>query len=101
MSVEESMRRKPDNNIDKIKAKHTIVENLKFPESEVVDVDATQPLEQEITQIHTYVEDYLKNPYRTKDKRQEFIRQLKSVESVKSHRLSENRKNILEKDNLR
>ena len=55
----------------------------------------------EITQIHTYVEDYLKNPYRTKDKRQEFIRQLKSVESVKSHRLSENRKNILEKDNLR
>ena len=51
LSVEESMRRKPDNNIDKIKAKHTIVENLKFPESEVVDVDATQPLEQEITQI--------------------------------------------------
>ena len=47
------------------------------------------------------LEDYLKNPYRTKDKRQEFIRQLKSVESVKSHRLSENRKNILEKDNLR
>ena len=101
LPVEESMRRKPDNDIEKIKIKHMIVENLKFPESKVIDVDATQPLEQEIIQIHTYVEDYLKYPYRNNDERQEFIRHLKSVQNVKSDRLSENRKNVLEKDNSR
>ena len=101
LPIEESMRRKPDNDIEKIKIKHMIVENLKFPESKVIDVDATQPLEQEIIQIHTYVEDYLKYPYRNNDERQEFIRHLKSVQNVKSDRLSENRKNVLEKDNSR
>ena len=101
LSVEESMRRKPDNDIEKIKIKHMIIENLKFPESKVIDVDATQPLEKEIIQIHTCVEDYLRNQYRNNDERQEFIRQLKSVESVKSYRLSENKKNILERDNSR
>lgn len=101
LPVEESMRRKPDNDIEKIKIKHMIVENLKFPESKVIDIDATQPLKQEIIQIHTCVENYLKYPYRNNDKRQEFIRQIKSVESVKSYKLSENKKNILEKDTSR
>lgn len=74
---------------------------MKFPESKVIDIDATQPLEQEIIQIHTCVEDYLKYPYRNNDERQEFKRQIKSVESVKSYKLSENKKNILEKDTSR
>lgn len=100
MSLEESMKRKPDNDIDKIKRKHMIVENLKFPKSNVIDIDATQPLEQEIEQIYTYIEDYFfkKNPA-IKDKRQEFVRQIRQIDSVETDRISKNKKDILERDN--
>ena len=102
LSVEESMRRKPENDINKIKRKHMIVENLKFPKSEVIDIDATQPLEQEITQIYTYIEDYLfENNPTTKDKRQEFVKLIQQFDSIETDRISENRKNILERDNSR
>ena len=79
-----------------------IVENLKFPKSKVIDIDATQPLEQKITQIYTYIEDYLfENNPTTKDKRQEFVKLIQQFDSIETDRISENRKNILERDNSR
>ena len=81
LSVKESMRRKPDNDIDKIERKHMIVENLKFPKSKIVDIDATQPLEREIEEIYSYIEDFKSNLSVDK-KRDEFIKQIQKVNGI-------------------
>ena len=101
LSVEESMRRKPDNNISKIKRKHMIVENLKFPDSEVIDIDATRPIEQEASQIYEYIENYsFTNSSIIKDRRQNFLEQIQQINSVEMNISQENKENISEKDNI-
>lgn len=51
LTPEESIRRKPFENYEAVKAKHEIIKNLDFPNSSVYSVDATQPYNQEIIQI--------------------------------------------------
>ncbi len=102
LSVEESMRRKPDNDINKMKKKHTIVETLKFPNSEVIDIDANQPIEQEISQIYTYIEEYSsRNSPIIKDKKQEFLKQIQQINSVETRLMQEDKNNMMERDNIR
>ena len=60
LSVEESMRRKPNNDINKIKNKHDIVNSLMFPHSVVIDIDATQPIDKEKSQILKAIYDFYK-----------------------------------------
>lgn len=51
LSPEESIRRKPENNICDIRQKHEIIKNLAFPNSHVYIIDASQPYDDEILQI--------------------------------------------------
>lgn len=82
LSVEESMRRKPDNDINKLKIKHKIIDKLKFPKSKVIEVDATQPLEQEILEISTHLGEFvLCNTIGNKNERQRFIEQIQEKEN--------------------
>ena len=48
---EESIRRKPENDINIIRKKHEVIKNLSFPESDVYIIDAAQPYNDEILQI--------------------------------------------------
>ena len=51
LSTEESMRRKPFENQEMVQHKHEIINNLQFPDSDVVVIDAEQDYETEIRQI--------------------------------------------------
>lgn len=51
LSVDESMRRKPENNRADIEQKHQIANQLTFNSSRVVMIDAEMPYEQEIIKI--------------------------------------------------
>ena len=83
LSVEESMRRKPDNDINKIIKKHMIVENLRFPGSKILDIDATQALDKEIEQISTYIEDFSLNNFKRSDSiRQEFLTRIQGKDNI-------------------
>jgi len=42
--LEVAMQRKPDHNVENIKQKAEITSQLRFAESKVVDIDASQPL---------------------------------------------------------
>ena len=48
---EESVRRKPDHTLEEVRPKAEITEKLVFDHSEVINIDATQPYEQEILEI--------------------------------------------------
>ena len=48
LSPEESLRRKPFENLELIKRKHEIIQQLKFPFSEIETVDAEQPYAEEL-----------------------------------------------------
>lgn len=98
LPVEESMRRKPDNDINKIRKKHMIVENLQFPQSKVIDIDATQNLGEEISQIYTQIGEYsLKNKENNVRKR-DFIKQIKDINVTQAIESQNDRSNMLEED---
>ena len=48
---EESIRRKPFEDIQDVTRKHQIVRNLAFPNSTVYEIDATQDYQQELIEI--------------------------------------------------
>ena len=51
LSPEESIRRRPNDNIDVITRKHNIVKALEFPSSKVMEISAVQPYHEELNQI--------------------------------------------------
>ena len=51
LSPEESIRRKPFENLENVKEKHEITKALLFPNSEVYEVDATQDYQEELIYI--------------------------------------------------
>lgn len=55
LTPEESIRRKPHENYDAVKQKHEIIKSLKFDESAVYSVDATQDYEKEIIEIKNII----------------------------------------------
>ena len=55
LSPEESMKRKPDHDYNEIKVKSDITEKLEFPNSIVVNVDATMPYEEELKLIKSHI----------------------------------------------
>lgn len=60
LPVEESLRRKPHENFEAVKAKHEIIKSLPFENSKVYTIDVTQPYESEILQIKSLIWDNLK-----------------------------------------
>ena len=62
LSPEESIRRKPFENIDAVKKKHEITKKLEFPTSEVFVLDATQDYNSEILTVKKLIwQCFLKN----------------------------------------
>ena len=59
LSPEESVRRKPENDINIIRKKHEIIKNLSFPDSDVYIIDASQPYNDEILQIKEIIWQHL------------------------------------------
>lgn len=55
LSPEESIRRRPNDNINVITRKHNIVKALEFPSSKVMDINAVQPYNEELIQIKTEI----------------------------------------------
>ena len=55
LSPEESMKRKPDHDYNEIKVKSDITKKLEFPNSCVIDIDATMPYEEELKLIKSHV----------------------------------------------
>ena len=55
LSPEESIRRRPNDNINMITRKHNIVKALEFPSSKVVEISAVQPYNEELIQIKTEI----------------------------------------------
>lgn len=60
LPVEESLRRKPHENYEAVKAKHEIIKSLPFEKSKVYTIDVTQPYESEILQIKSLIWDNIK-----------------------------------------
>lgn len=58
---DESLRRKPEESLEKITQKHYIVENLRFENSKVVFIDATEVFSKEIRSIHLAIWDFISN----------------------------------------
>ena len=52
---EESIRRKPQENLDAVREKHEIVKSLKFVNSDVYTIDATMPFEEELVLIKNII----------------------------------------------
>lgn len=52
---EESIRRKPFENIGRIREKHRITQELVFPNSLVYEIDATQPYQQELIEVKNII----------------------------------------------
>ena len=52
---EESIRRKPEENLENVKQKHEIIKDLSFDKSEIVPVDATQDFTKELISIHNNI----------------------------------------------
>ena len=52
---EESIRRKPQENLDAVIKKHEIIKSLKFEGSEVYTIDATMPYDEEILMIKNII----------------------------------------------
>ena len=100
LSVAESMRRKPDNDINKIRKKHMIVEKLQFPKSKVIDIDATQPLNEEILQISTYLDEYVSSNKKASNlKRKQFVEQVQQKDEISSEKTQMNIENMFQNDN--
>ena len=59
LSPEESVRRKPENKLESMKRKRSVIESLKFEGSEVITVDAEMPYEEEIQLIKSKITDRL------------------------------------------
>lgn len=55
LSPEESVRRKPENQLEAMKKKHEIIANLKFQDAKVYEIDAEQNFEKEIIQIKSII----------------------------------------------
>lgn len=51
LPVEESLRRKPEENFDNLTIKHRITEQLTFPASDLYEIDATQDYSIELIQV--------------------------------------------------
>lgn len=79
LPVEESMRRKPDNDINKLRIKHQIINQLKFPKSKVIEIDATQPLNQEISEISSHLNEFIINVDKNTE-RQNFLNQIRYMD---------------------
>ncbi len=59
LSTEESLRRKPQENYETVKRKHDIIKQLKFEESDVYEIDATQDYNIEILKIKEIIWNHL------------------------------------------
>ena len=55
LSPEESIRRKPLEKLENVKQKHEIIKNLKFEDSSVYEIDATQDYQEELLQIKSII----------------------------------------------
>ena len=51
LPVEESLRRKPEEEMENLNIKHRITEQLTFPNSKVYEIDATQDYKRELIQV--------------------------------------------------
>jgi hypothetical protein len=52
---EESIRRKPQENLEAVTKKHEIIKSLKFDGSDVYTIDATMPYDEEIVKIKNII----------------------------------------------
>jgi len=55
LSPEESIRRKPNEDIDNIREKHDIIKSLTFPNSKVYEINAEMDYEEELLQIKNII----------------------------------------------
>ncbi len=59
LSPKESIKRKPEENIEIVTRKHNIIQNMNFPMSEVHIINAEQSYSREIVEIKNYIWEYL------------------------------------------
>ena len=59
LSPEESIRRKPFEKYENVKQKHEIIKKLKFENSSIYEIDASQNYEKELKQIKTIIWNHL------------------------------------------
>lgn len=55
LSPEESIQRKPEENIDNVRIKHEIINSIKFSKSKVYTIDATMPYDEEMVKIKNII----------------------------------------------
>lgn len=63
LPIEESLKRKPDEDYKTIMKKNKIVEELVFPGSEVLTIDATMDLQEELKLVHNKIWDKIVKSY--------------------------------------
>lgn len=59
LSPEESLKRKPEENIDVVRKKHEIIKKMDFAKDESIVVDATMPFDDEIRLIKNRIWEYI------------------------------------------
>ena len=57
--VELSKKRRPEDSLEVLQKKYEIISSLNYPKSKIVEIDATQPLEEEIKEIKRAIWDML------------------------------------------
>ena len=55
ITVEETMRRKPSENLESVKEKHEIVNEMSFPDSKVFEINAAKDYQQEMIEIKNII----------------------------------------------
>ncbi len=59
LSPEESIRRKPEENLENVRQKHDVIKRMTFGDAKVIEIDAQQDYSEEIRFIHCAIWDYL------------------------------------------